>query len=224
MLPSMTGLAAILFLLQPTEAEGGLRSYLERPRMFSPRFLDHGVISVGFAGGLPHRSRFDIGIGLLDHLTVGVSGMWLFNEKAPRWSPMIALAAFRHPNVELGFRYFGVHDGQRSGLPSTQWIVAVATFGHRWVTGGFEAGVYRERVIDPLETDTTTVVWCPGGGLHLRAGTRRWGVTASAFAPRYHFDIAIEVRFGAFERRPRGGWSPINPETPSSKRSHPAHD
>ena len=45
----------------------------------------------------------------------------------------------------------------------------------------------------------------------MRVGTRRIGLTADALAmlsarPQLVFEVALDLRFGAFEQRERGGW------------------
>jgi hypothetical protein len=45
-----------------------------------------------------------------------------------------------------------------------------------------------------------------GAGLHLRLGTRRVGLLAQVNYPYTAFELALDLRFGLFELRSRGGW------------------
>lgn len=189
--------------------------YLTRPVARSARYLDHGVIAVAVAGGYPHRYRLGLALGLFDHATVGVTTRWLPGERAPRWSPVVALALFRGERVDVGVHYFQVLHAAfpRERAPAAHWLLAAATFSHRWVSGGFDVGAVHARVPDPALPPDRAVrapvgQWRLGGGLHFRAGTRRWGWIAQAFAPHWMVELAFEVRLGAFEQRPRGEWAP----------------
>jgi hypothetical protein len=72
----------------------------------------------------------------------------------------------------------------------------------------------RARVNDPAQDpapDTTNPFvthWRFGGGLHLRAGTRRWGFTAQVLVPQVLAELRFDVRFGLFEKRSKGDWRP----------------
>lgn len=202
---------------------GRLSRYLQRPVRYGAHFLDHGVLQAAVAGGWPHRYRVELSLGLLDHLTIGATAHWLPSEPRPRVSPVVALAILRGRYYEFGaWHFWSLYPPPRDDVdPATpsyqraaQWILATASFGQAWLTGGFDAGVVRERVNDPgMDTapDTSNPFvtrWRFGGGLHLRAGTRRFGLTAQVLVPQVLAELRLDVRFGLFEKRSRGGWKP----------------
>lgn len=208
---------------QDTEASGRLSQYLRRPVRFGAHFLDHGVLQVAAAAGYPHRYRLELSLGVLDHLTLGATTHWLPGQKAPKVSPVVAVAFVRSRLFEVGARYFwslypppvdDVDPATSSYQRSAQWILGTASFGQAWLTGGLDAGVVRARVNDPgMETEPDTsnpsvIRWMFGGGLHLRAGTRRWGFTAQVLLPQMFAELRFDVRFGLFEKRSKGGWRP----------------
>jgi hypothetical protein len=199
-----------------------LRRVLTRPVLFSARHLDHGVLGVGLAGGWPHLYRLELGLGILDHLTIGATAHWLPSQPAPRWSPKVAVAFWRGSSFEAGAHYFqslippppAVADPRTPRFQrSVHWVLATASISQRFITAGFDIGAARSLDPDPSvmvpEGEPATVArarWLFAGGLHLRAGTRRWGFTANMLAPRLYAELAFDVRFGVFEQRPRGGW------------------
>lgn len=202
----------------------GLRRYLTRDLAFSSDFLDHGVLGVAVAGGWPHRYRVELALGLLDHITIGATAHWLPDEPAPRVSPRVAIAFWRARRFEIGGHYFVslYPPPEKDDDPETlsfrrrdDWILGVLSFSQAWVTAGFDVGVVRAREEDPsqdpdeLGNNASVARWRAGGGLHLRAGTRRWGFTARALWPHLYADLAFDVRFGLFEARRRGGWNPF---------------
>lgn len=202
---------------------GRLSQYLERPVRYGAHFLDHGVLQPAIAGGWPHGYRVELSLGLLDHLTLGVTAHWLPSESRPRVSPIIALAILRGRYYEVGLWHFwslfppprnDVDPTTPSYQRSTQWYLATASFGQAWLTGGLDVGVARERVNDPGQdpapdtSNPSAIRWRFGGGLHLRAGTRRWGFTAQLLVPQPYAELRFDVRFGLFEKRERGGWRP----------------
>lgn len=202
-------------------SDGRLSKYLQRPVRFGAHFVDHGVLQVAAAGGYPHLYRLELALGVLDHFTLGATAHWLPGQRAPKISPVIAVAFARGRLYEVGARHFWslypppVDDFDpttSSYQRSAQWILGTASFGQAWLTGGIDAGVVRARVNDPgmdPEPDTTNpsvIRWMFGGGLHLRAGTRRWGFTAQVLVPQMLAEVRFDLRFGLFERRPRGGW------------------
>jgi hypothetical protein len=206
----------------PARRDSKLRRYLSRPVMFSPRYLDHGVIGVAAAGGWPHLYRLELQIGLLDHLTVGATAHWLPSQDKPGWSPKVAIAFWRGRQFEVGAHYFQsmyqppVRDADPETLSfqkRVHWFLGAASISQRFISAGFDAGVIytldRDESVEVPEGEFYTPShWRTifAGGLHLRAGTRRWGFTANLLAPRLYAEIAFDVRFGAFEVRPRGGW------------------
>jgi len=200
-----------------------LAAYLTREVPSSARFLDHGVIEASIAGGYPHLYRLGLGMGLFDHVTVGLTVHWLPGQSRPRIAPRVALAAYRWRWIEVGAAY------DRSLYPPPEvdddpetwsfqrdahWITAVATFSQSWISAGFEIGVVRGRVADPGQEPTddnqNPAVWRNrlGGGVMVRMGTRRWGFSFTGRAPWAFAEAAFDLRFGAFELRRRGGWKP----------------
>jgi len=208
----------------PVVTEPSARStYLERRVSPSPRFLDHGVLQVAAAGGTPHKYRVEVGLGLLDHLSIGVTGHWLAGQTKPAFSPKIAIAFWRWEWASIGAHYhwslypppvvdLDVETPSYAG--SAHWMLGSVSFGQRWVSGGFDAGAVRFREDDPSElpgdnlrnpSRTRTTF---GGGIFARVGTRRWGLTAQVLMPALAAEVALDLRFGLFERRARGGWLP----------------
>jgi hypothetical protein len=200
-----------------------LAAYLTRELGSSARFLDHGTLEVSAAGGYPHRYRLGLALGLLDHLTLGLTVHWLPDQPRPRIAPRAALAFYRWRWIEVGATY------DRSLYPpppvdddpetwsfqrDAHWIMAAASFSQSWISAGFEIGVVRARVADPgqppTDDDLNPAVWRNklGGGVMVRMGTRRWGFTFTGRAPWVFAEAAFDVRFGAFELRRRGGWRP----------------
>lgn len=209
-------------------AEGRLSRYLQRPVRYGAHFLDHGVLQPAVAGGWPHGYRVELSLGLLDHVTLGATAHWLPSQPRPQVSPVVAIAFIRGRLFECGAWYFWSlfpppRDDFDPATPSyqrrAQWLLATASFGQAWLTGGFDAGVVRARVDDPAQDpapDTSrgfVTRWRFGGGLHLRAGTRRVGVTAQVLVPHVLAELRLDVRFGLFEKREKGGWkAPGKPE------------
>jgi hypothetical protein len=93
-------------------------------------------------------------------------------------------------------------------------LLATASFSQAWLSGGLDLGVVWVAERDPSrDVDERGIVPTImrarfGGGLHLRAGTRRWGFTINLLGPSLEAELVFDVRFGAFEMRPRGGWRP----------------
>lgn len=208
---------------QASAAEGSLSRYLRRPVRPGPTFVDHGVLQLDAAGGWPHLYRVGLSLGVLDHLTIGATAHWLPSEKAPRVAPVVAIAFYRGPVMEVGARYFwSLHPPPVQDLDPTtpsfqrsaQWLLGTASFGQAAITAGFDVGVVRARVSDPGMDPTedgqnpSVMQWRFGGGMHLRAGTRRWGFTAQVLVPQVFAELRFDVRFGLFEQRSRGGWRP----------------
>jgi hypothetical protein len=201
----------------------GMRRYLTRELQFSSRFLDHGVLGVAIAGGYPHLYRVELAMGFLDHVTLGVTAHWLPGQSVPQWAPKAALAFWRGRGFEVGATYHqalyrppvvDIDPNTPSFQERDHWILSTVSFSHLWLSGGFDIGVVRgiekHPGIEPPDpmTNASIVRWRAGGGLHLRAGTRRWGFTANFLAPRIYAELAFDLRFGLFEARPRGGWKP----------------
>jgi hypothetical protein len=211
---------------KPPGAE--LQAYLRRPVPRSARFLDHGVIAVAGAVGAPHFYRLDVRIGLFDHVSVGVTSHWLPGQRAPQVWPVgaIALARWVAPTsnigVEVGAHYrpvlyppVGTPGSLDMGtfVPQTHLALASVVLSSGWFSSGLDLGAAHTRipVVDPtdLESFRRRVVFA--GGPFVRAGNRRVGVTGEAVVvmspePLLIVEVALDVRFGAFEERPRGGW------------------
>lgn len=203
--------------------DGPLMRYLERPVRPGPHHVDHGVLQAAIAGGWPHLYRLELALGLLDHFTIGATTHWVPGQRAPQVSPVVAIAFFRNHLFETGVRHFWslypppVSDFDPttpSFQRSAQWLLAHGSFGQALVTGGFDAGVVRARDNDPgMDPDDqgnnpSITRWRFGGGLHLRVGTRRWGFTAQVLVPHVLAELRLDLRFGLFERRHKGGWRP----------------
>jgi hypothetical protein len=201
----------------------GLRRYLTRELQYSARFLDHGVLGLAVAGGYPHRYRLALAMGFLDHVTVGVTAHWLPGQSVPQWAPLAALAFWRGRHFEIGATYHqalypppvrDVDPNTPSFQERDHWLLSTVSFSNLWLSGGFDLGVVRgiekHPGVEPPDPMTNVPIarWRLGGGLHLRAGTRRWGFTANFLAPRIYAELVFDVRFGLFEARPRGGWKP----------------
>lgn len=204
---------------QPPGTE--LQAYLRRPVPRSARFLDHGVIAVAGAGGGPHIYRLDVRVGLFDHVSIGATAHWLPGQRAPQVWPVgaIALARWVSPSnigVEIGTHYRPVlfppvEPG--SFVPQTHLVLGSAVLSSGWFSSGLDLGAAHTRiaVVDPndLESFRRRVVFA--GGPFVRFGNRRVGVTGEAVVvlsptPLLVVEVALELRFGAFEERPRGGW------------------
>lgn len=200
-----------------------LRRYLTREVPFSARFVDHGVLQVSAAGGWPHLYALRLHLGLFDHLVVGMQTHWLPEQRAPQISPEVSVAFVRMRRFEWGAHYQQTlyPPPEVDGDPTTpsfsqrdHWLLTSLSLGNHWLSAGFDFGVVRARIKDPNQdppdpdTNPSTIRWKLGGGLHLRAGTRRWGFTASVLAPQLMTQLAFDVRFGLFEMRRKGGWRP----------------
>ena len=209
----------VLFALALTTSSP---EYLQRPVPRGPRFLDHGVVAVGVAAGTPHLYRFDLRVGLFDHLSLGVTGHWLPGQRAPQIWPVAALALWRWRSsmgvgVELGAHYrpvlFPPVDLSQTFVPATHLGLASVVLAAGLVSAGLDLGFAHARlpVVDPNDVLTRRDRVVFAGGPFVRVGNRRLGIGADAVAvlspdPLLVFEVAVDVRIGAFERRPAGGW------------------
>ncbi len=207
----------------PAAESTPLRRYLTRDVPYSARFVDHGVLKVSAAGGWPHLYALKLHLGVLDHLTLGLQTHWLPGQRFPQISPDVSVAILRTRMVEWGVHYRETlyPPAEVDGDPTTpsfpqrdRWMLTSVSMGYHWISGGFDFGVVRARIKDPNQdppdpdTNPSVIRWKLAGGLHLRAGTRRWGFTANVLAPQLMAELAFDVRFGLFEMRRKGGWKP----------------
>lgn len=199
-----------------------LRRYLLRDVARSARHLDHGVLGVALGLGTPHVYRLELALGLLDHLTLGVTAHWLPHQRAPNWTPKAAVAFFRGRFLEVGATYHQVlypptlDDGDATTFEfqrRAHYALAHVSLSQAWFTGGLDLGWARGREALPfLTTDDVSanrfyaVRDRLAGGLHLRFGTRRVGVIAQVTFPFTAAELVLDLRFGLFELRTRGGW------------------
>lgn len=196
-----------------------LDTYLRRDVPRSARFLDHGVIAPSIGLGAPHLYRVGVTLGLLDRITIGATAHWLPGQPAPGWSPLGSLAFFRHRWFNLGATYFqllypppvvDLDPATISFQRRAHYLLAAVEFTQGWVTGGFDLGWARGPIADPLAVVDDPINQTPvvrdrvGAGLHLRVGTRMLGVIAQVTYPFISAELALEARFGLFERRHRG--------------------
>jgi hypothetical protein len=179
----------------------GFREYLSRPVTFSPRFLDHGVLAAGVAAGYPHLYRLDLGLGLLDHITLGISAHWLPGQSRPSVVPRGSLAIWRGRVVEAGLSYVQVLHAppdaplaEGEELPEderppvtfpqrTHYGLGTFSFSRGLVAAGIDLGIahLRQPHPDPEEDpDAFVKRVVAAGGIHVRVGTRRWGVVGQA--------------------------------------------
>ncbi len=216
--------------VEAAEAVSPLRAHLTRPVARSAHHLDHGVIGFELGLGYPHVYRLGLAVGLFDRLTIGATAHWLPGQTAPGWSPTVALAFYRGPRLELGATYYqllfppetteGDEDGEGSSDPfaferRAHYLMGTISFAQAWFTAGVDLGWARGREADPFPQDT--LLQDPeappyftrdrfAGGLHLRVGTRRVGLVMRGLFPYPMVELALGVRFGAFEMRSRGEW------------------
>lgn len=207
----------------PSPAKPGvkLQAYLRRPMPRSARFLDHGVISLSGAGGAPHFYRVDLRVGLFDHVSVGATAHWLPGQRFPQVWPVGAIALWRwlSPSligVELGAHYrpvlFPPVDAG-AFVPQTHLALGTVVVSAGWFSAGLDLGAAHTRIAVVNPTDLASfrrrVVFA--GGPFVRFGNRRVGLNGEAVVvlspePLLVVELALELRFGAFEERPRGGW------------------
>jgi hypothetical protein len=205
-----------------------LQAYLRRPVPRSARFLDHGVIALAGAVGAPHFYRLDLRVGLFDHVSVGVTAHWLPGQRAPQVWPVGSLALVRwmaptsNIGVEVGGHYrpvlfppidFPGSLEMGTFVPQTHLALGTVVLSSGWFSSGLDLGAAHTRipVVDPNEPESFRRRVVFAGGPFVRAGNRRVGVTGEAIVvlsptPLLVVEVALELRFGAFEERPPGGW------------------
>ncbi len=196
--------------------------YLTRPVARSARYLDHGVLGVAVGVGTPHVYRLELALGLLDHITLGLTAHWLPGERVPRWSPKGSVAFYRGRLIEVGASYHQLlyPATKDDGDPTTvefqrraQYLLGNISLSQAWFTVGVDIGWARGREAVPFITgeDLNAKRYYDvhnrlGAGLHLRFGTRRIGLLTQVNFPYTAFELALDLRFGLFELRSRGGW------------------
>ncbi len=199
-----------------------LRRYLTRTVARSPRHLDHGVLGVALGVGTPHVYRLELAVGLLDHFTLGATLHWLPGQRVPNWSPRAAVAFYRGHLLEIGAYYTQVlypaprDDGDSTTIEfqrRAHYLMTSVSLSQAWFSGGIDLGLARGRdaieffTKDDIDNDRAFIVRNKlGGGLHLRFGTRRIGLIAQVFYPYTSAELVLDLRFGLFELRKRGGW------------------
>jgi hypothetical protein len=201
-----------------------LRAHLSRTVSRSARMIDHGVLELALAGGHPHLYRVEAKLGLLDHFAGGVAAHWLPGQSTPQVVPSITAAFFRGAIIEVGAHYDQTLHPPPTAAPAadetawprrTHWIFGTLGVTTRPVFAGVDLGVahVRQAASPDPEADPTAYVRrvVAAGGLLLRLGNRRLGATAAVRAAPAPFtevfvEVRLDVRFGLFELRPRGGW------------------
>jgi len=199
------------------------RRYLTRQVARSARYLDHGVLGVAVAVGTPSVYRVELALGLLDHLTLGVTAHWLPSERVPRWTPKGSVAFFRGRLLEVGASYHQLlypptpDDNDPLTPPPfrrrAHYLLGSISLSQAWFTAGVDIGWARGREVVEYVTgeDLNAGRYYDvrdrlGAGLHLRFGTRRIGLLAQVNYPYTALELALDLRFGLFELRSRGGW------------------
>lgn len=207
---------ALISILEGSD-RSSLTEYVSRPVPRSARFLDHGDLAFGVAGGAPHYYRLDLRVGLFDHVTVGVTGHWLPGQRAPQVWPVGAIAFWRYlgpsrVGFEVGGHYRPVlHppvDPEQEFVPRTQFVLGSVVVSAGPFSAGIDAGAAHTRipVVDPAASTHYRRRTVFGGGAFARIGNRRIGVTADALAalspePLLVFEVMLDVRLGAFSER-----------------------
>lgn len=202
---------------EPPVSGEAVEAYVTRPVPRSARFLDHGDIAIGIAGGAPHYYRFDLRVGLFDHVSVGLTANWLPGQRTPQVWPIGAIALWRHlgrsgVGFEVGGHYrpvlFPPVDPKLRFTPMTQFVLGSLVVSSGPFSAGIDAGAAHTRipVVDPKHPTAYRRRAVFGGGVFARVGTRRVGVTADALAalspdPLLVFEVLLDVRFGAFSER-----------------------
>lgn len=206
---------ALIWLAEGATPAEQTHAYLSRPVPLSARFLDHGDIALRLAGGAPHVYRLDLRVGLFDHVSVGVTGHWLPGQRAPQFWPVGAIALWRYAGrvgFEIGAHYrpvlYPAVDPSERFVPQTHFALGSLVVSAGPFSAGIDAGAAHTRVAvaDPDQALKFHRRTAFGGGVFARFGSRRVGVSVDALAaltddPVLVFEIAVDVRFGAFSER-----------------------
>lgn len=231
----MQGLVALALLLgspsspeptaaaaPPTTPGASLRAYLRRPLPRSARFVDHGVLALRTLAGSPHLYRLELQLGLFDHVSVGFTAHWVPGQRAPQVWPVGSLAIVRWQGkaaigVEIGARYEPVlypPPGPDAFTPRTHMALGSFVLSAGAFSAGLDLGAAHTRIalVDPADSASFRRRVVFAGGPFLRFGNRRAGFGIDAVAvlapdPLLVFELGVDLRFGAFEERGRGGWA-----------------
>lgn len=169
---------------------------------------------MGASGGLPHLYRLELALGLFDHLSAGVTAHWLDAQSRPQFWPFGSIAVWRTPSFELGASYRRVlhtpsEDLEAGYTLQSHYLTGVMAMSQGPWSAGVDFGVvhFKGVSLDP-EQEAGSYRWrtLPGGGVFARFGTRRWGVSVQGQMPIWTLDVMVDLRFGLFETRERGGW------------------
>jgi hypothetical protein len=203
---SLLAIAATLVLAAPPESSAQFEEWLARPKLTSPRFLDHGTIELAIAAGAPHLYRLELRTGLFDVASLGVTGHWLPGQPWPQVWPVAALALWRGRMIEFGAHYrpalFPAIDRQLTFEPRAHFALASFTIGTDIFAAGLDVGVAHQRVAeaDPSLTTVFTRQTVFGGGFVVRVGNEWIGASADALAavseqPLLMFEVKLDLRF-----------------------------
>ena len=216
---ALLALALISTFEGPDQPGQRVREYVSRPVPRSARFLDHGDLAFGLAGGVPHYYRLDLRVGLFDHVSVGVTGHWLPGQRVPQLWPIGAIALWRYVGPsQVGFEVGGHYrpvlyppvDVEQTFVPQTQLVLGSLVVSAGPFSAGIDAGAAHTRLpsVDPGDPTGFRRRTVFGGGIFARIGNRRVGATIDALAalspdPLLVFEVMLEVRLGAFSERGR---------------------
>ncbi len=198
----------------PTMPLARLDRWLDRPAPPSARFLEHGVIELGIAGGTPHLYRLELLVGLFDVASVGVTAHWLPGQAWPQVWPIGALRFWHGRLYEIGAHYrpvlFPPVDESRF-TPQAHFALASFTLGDGWFTAALDAGAAHLRLpsFDPAKPTDFRRETVFGGGFVVRVGNEWIGLSADCLAavhddPLLVFEAKLDLRWDL--RRPAGGW------------------
>jgi hypothetical protein len=205
-----------------TTPGASLRAYLRRPVPRSARFVDHGVLTLRTLAGSPSLYRFDLQLGLFDHVSVGVTAHWVPGQRVPQVWPVGSIAIVRwqgaaNIGVEIGARYEPVlypPPDEGAFIPQTHMALGSFVLSAGWFSAGLDLGAAHTRipVVDPADIASFRRRVVFAGGPFARFGNRRVGFGIDAVAvlspePLLVFELGLDARFGLFEERGRGGWA-----------------